>query len=88
MKEETRQYCVKIAFPSFGLCLCFLEVILTAVYQFQMLGFALSFLMFFISAIYLYRGIQYHRFQKKVELGLEPLPDRRMSASTRAIMEV
>jgi hypothetical protein len=53
-----------------------------------MLGFALAFIMLFISTIYLYHGIKYHRMQKKIESGVEPFLGRRMSASTRAIMEV
>lgn len=54
-----------------------------------MFGFAYSVILLLVSSIYLYQGIQNRRLEKQVTQGLEPInADRRMSASTKAIMQL
>ena len=88
MKAEKRRVIIKLVIASTGLVLSAIELALTVVYQFQMIGFILAMILFVTSIIYLYQGVYAHKMQKKVEDGREPLDERRMSEATRAILEV
>lgn len=49
-----KQLCYQLIVPISGLSIALLEIVMTSVYQFQLLGFALGFILLVCSGIYLY----------------------------------
>lgn len=67
--EVKASFIFRIVIPIINICACIFELIITTVVQFQMFGFGYAILIGFISAVYLYQGIQFRKLSKNAILG-------------------